>query len=201
MLDFCTNVNALKKEVRCDDEIMELINVIYNFKFYGINDLKQDRVFSSIFAKKYLDILSDFTKIAQTDEVPKVHLISKSDNLIAPFYNLLGLVPSRTLYLDAMKYNLSQLNLQDRPQFLDNFITEISERDNKYFIRLIRNGEPQMITTCGDYECELENFIKNTRKNILSQSDVKRQCSASATQRLLKTDIFSDYSRFNLFRK
>merc|ERR1712183_476215 len=172
MLDFCTNVNALRKEVRCDDEIMELINVIYRFKFYGINDSKQDRIFSSIFAKKYLDILSNFTNITQTDQTPKVHLISKSDTLIAPFYNLLGLIPSRTLYLDAMMYNLVQLNIPDRPQCRDNFITEISERDNKYFIRLIRNGEPQMITTCGDFECELESFIKNTRKNILSESDV-----------------------------
>jgi len=163
LLDFCTNVNVLKKKIRCNKEIMELINVIYNFKFFGINDWSDDRVFSSVFAKKYLDILSEISK---TDKAPKVHLMCKSDNLIAPFYNLLGLIPKQTLYLDAMKYNIVQLDLPDRPKFLDNFITEISEKDNKYYIRLIRNGEPQKIATCGDFECELEDFIENTRKQI-----------------------------------
>merc|ERR1712226_229708 len=146
-----------------------------------------DQIYSSVFAKKYLDILSEVSNISKTDQSPKVHLMCKSDTLIAPFYNLLGLIPKQTLYLDAMKYNLAQLILPDRPQFLDNFITEISEKDNKYYIRLIRNGEPQIITTCQDYECELEDFIRITRKSIFSEAEVKKQCSASASQRLLRT--------------
>jgi len=187
LLDFCTNVNILKKRVRCDKEIMDLINVIYNFKFYGINDLKNDQIFSSVFAKKYLDILSGISNNKQTDKSPKVHLMCKSDTLIAPFYNLLGLIPKQSMYLDAMKYNITLLNLSDRPSFLDNFITEISEKNNQYYVRLIRNGEAQMISTCGDYECKLEDFIKNTSKNILSESNVKKQCDVSVSQRLLRT--------------
>lgn len=176
--DWCTNANFMKKENACTDKLMELIKIIYDFKFFGINPLETDRLWGSTFAGKYVNILSSLNLDKNDSERPKVHLIAKSDVMIGPFYRILGIIPKRKSYLNAMKFSISRSKLPQRPQFLDNLITEVSKKGGKYFVRLIRDGVPLKIPACKATECELNDFITKTKSKVLNLSEVKKRCGA-----------------------
>lgn len=187
LADWCNNVNTIQKKQRCNAELMGLISIIYSYKFYGINSWKQNQIFGSTFGKKYTDILSSMLK--KGSKTPKVHLFGKSDSLIAPFYELLGLTPKRKSYIKAFDTVDKKSKLPKNPQFADTLVTEISKKGNTYFVRLIRDGIPIKIPACEQYECELNWFIKKTKDITLSFPVIKKKCGVYLKPTALKSAI------------
>merc|ERR1712216_688175 len=115
LADFCISAVTIIKNNYCPKKLMKLIGVVYSYKFFGVKTWEQSQNISGVFAKRYADMLEAFLK--NPKKQPKLHLIGKSDSLIAPFYKFLHRVKPRDLYIHALKTANVKSELPKNPQF------------------------------------------------------------------------------------
>lgn len=157
--DWCVTTNTDGKSI-CPENVWEAVQDMYDFKFYGILNLKDNLVCSAVFGAAFVKTLKDF-QANPTATKEKLHLWVKSDTLIGRFYTLMGIIPSREYYVTKFRENDDKLILPHRPLFADNLTTEISENKNgEFMVRLIRNGILQSVCDKSKTECSLGDFIK-----------------------------------------
>jgi hypothetical protein len=144
--DWCVATNT-DGRAHCPANVWRAVQDMYDFKFYGILNYKDNEVCAATFGRAFVKVLRDFGKDPKGN-TEKLHLWVKSDTLIGRFYTLLGIIPKKELYLTKFRENETKLNLARRPLFADNLTTEISEKENgELVVRVIRNGIAQSICT------------------------------------------------------
>jgi len=93
----CVSANTNWYKPKCDNDLMNLLDILYDFKFFGSFSKKEHYVMANKFAKEYLRILEKFNSNPEKYS-KKLHAICKSDTIIGPFYVFLGIIPPESIY-------------------------------------------------------------------------------------------------------
>lgn len=175
VIDYCVTSRFSASKGLCPSSIINDINYLYNYKFYGIYSKEDMKVRAYSYAKSLVSTLENFQN--SHGKFPyKLFIIGKSDVGIAPLYSLLNFVSNHKDYTKQLKTD-QNLNLFTRPAFADSFVIEVYQKCSKFYVRVNRNNENMKICNQdNEGDCTLEGFINFVNDKILNLKDFNRAC-------------------------
>lgn len=166
----------------CSDQLMRYMVKISNLKLLGLTSNLLARVRANSFAQRLVEVLENFSKNTKNSNNKLLYLFSKSDSLVAPFYQgYQEIVPSAEKYENDLNYSAStgksKKNVPNSPYFADILNMEIYEEDGKYFVKVFRNW--QEVKVCKEFDngrCGLEHFTKLIKDKLINAELLNKVC-------------------------